>query len=103
VKEDLSEISEDTINQNIGNDTIIADVTVILDKSKEEFSKQIAKIEIKRSANGTIYTDDIKSELEVIDLEIFNTLLKDGNFSTHPAITKDKFENVRQKTENNIH
>jgi len=98
VKEDLSEISEDTINQNIGNDTIIADAAVILDKSKEEFAKQIAKIEIKRSADGTIYTDDIKSELEVIDLEIFNTLLKDGNFSTHPAITKDKFENVRQKT-----
>ena len=98
VKEDLSEISEDTINQNIGNDTIIADATVTLDKSKEEFSKQIAKVEIKRSANGTIYTDDIKSELEVIDGEIFNTLLKDGNFSTHPAITKDKFENVRQKT-----
>ena len=98
VKEDLSEISEDTINQNIGNDTIIADATVTLDKSKEEFSKQIAKVEIERSANGTIYTDDIKSELEVIDGEIFNTLLKDGNFSTHPAITKDKFENVRQKT-----
>jgi hypothetical protein len=98
VKEDLSEISEDTINQNIGNDTIIADAAVILDKSKEEFAKQIAKIEIKRSADGTIYTDDIKSELEVIDLEIFKTLLKDDTFSTHPAITKAKFENVRQKT-----
>jgi len=98
VKEDLSEISEDTINQSKGNDAIIADATVILDKSKGEFAKQIAKIEIKRSANGTIYTDDIKSELEVIDLEIFKTLLKDDNFSTHPAITKAKFENVRQKT-----
>ena len=98
VKEDLSEISEDTINQNIGNDTIIADAAVILDKSKEEFAKQIAKIEIKRSADGTIYTDDIKSELEVIDKDTFNTLLKDDNFDTHPAIVKFKFENLRQKT-----
>ena len=98
VKEDLSEISEDTINQNIGNDTIIADAAVILDKSKEEFAKQIAKIEIKRSADGTIYTDDIKSELEVIDKDTFNTLLNDDNFDTHPAIVKFKFENLRQKT-----
>jgi len=98
VKEDLSEISEDTINQNIGNDTIIADATVILDKSKEEFSKQIAKIEIKRSSNGTIYTDETKSALEVVDGETLTTLLKDDNFDTHPAIAKEKFENVRQKT-----
>jgi len=98
VKEDLSEISEDTINQSKGNDTIIADATVILDKSKDEFAKQIAKIEIKRSANGTIYTDDIKSKLEVIDGETLITLLEDDNFDTHPAIAKEKFENVRQKT-----
>ena len=98
VKEDLSEISEDTINQISNTTAITDDAAATLDKAKAEFEKEIAKVEIKRSANGTIYTDDIKSELEVVDLEIFNTLLKDGNFSTHPAITKDKFENVRQKT-----
>ena len=98
VKEDLSEISEDTINQNIGNDTIIADASATQDKSKEEYDKQISKIEIKRSSDGTIYTDNIKSELEVIDKDIFNTLLGDDNFDTHPAIVKFKFENLRQKT-----
>ena len=45
-----------------------------------------------------IYTDNIKSELEVIDKDTFNTLLGDDNFDTHPAIVKFKFENLRQKT-----
>jgi len=98
VKEDLSEISEDTINQNIGNDTIIADASATQDKSKEEYDKQISKIEIKRSSDGTVYSDNIKSELEVIDKDIFNNLLEDDSFDTHPAIVKFKFENLRQKT-----
>jgi|TARA_Y100000310_G_scaffold216611_1_gene217674 hypothetical protein len=98
VKEDLSEISEDTTKQNEGTTTITADVSATQDKSKTEFNKQISTMTIKRSADGTTFTDNIKSELEVIDKDTFNTLLKDDNFDTHPAIVKFKFENLRQKT-----
>ena len=78
--------------------TITADVSATQDKSKTEFNKQISTMTIKRSADGTTFTDNIKSELEVIDKDTFNTLLKDDNFDTHPAIVKFKFENLRQKT-----
>jgi len=97
-KEDKSTITTDTENQNTGTNTIIADASATQDKSKEEYDKQISKIEIKRSSDGTIYTDNIKSELEVIDKDIFNNLLEDDSFDTHPAIVKFKFENLRQKT-----
>ena len=86
------------INQNTGTNTITADATATQDKSKRNMKNKASKVTIKRSSDGTIYTDNIKSELEVIDGEIFNTLLEDGSFATHPAIAKDKFENVRQKT-----
>ena len=57
-----------------------------------------SKVTIKRSSDGTVYSDNIKSELEVIDKDIFNNLLEDDSFDTHPAIVKFKFENLRQKT-----
>ena len=98
VKESLSEISIDTTNQISNTTTITDDATATLDKAKAEFEKQVSKITIKRSADGTTFTDNIKSELEVIDKDTFNTLLKDDNFDTHPAIVKFKFENLRQKT-----
>jgi hypothetical protein len=97
-KEDKSTITTDTTDQNAGTTTITDDATATLDKAKAEFEKQVSKITIKRSADGTTFTDNIKSELEVIDKDTFNTLLKDDNFDTHPAIVKFKFENLRQKT-----
>ena len=97
-KEDKSTITTDTENQNTGTNTITADATATQDKSKSEYEKQASKVTIKRSSDGTVYSDNIKSELEVIDKDIFNTLLGDDNFDTHPAIVKFKFENLRQKT-----
>ena len=97
-KEDKSTITTDTENQNTGTNTITADATATQDKSKSEYEKQASKVTIKRSSDGTVYSDNIKSELEVIDKDTFNTLLNDDNFDTHPAIVKFKFENLRQKT-----
>ena len=97
-KEDKSTITTDTENQNTGTNTITADATATQDKSKSEYEKQASKVTIKRSSDGTVYSDNIKSELEVIDKDIFNNLLEDDSFDTHPAIVKFKFENLRQKT-----
>ena len=97
-KEDKSTITTDTTNQNTGTNTITADAAATQDKSKSEYEKQASKVTIKRSSDGTVYSDNIKSELEVIDKDIFNTLLEDDSFDTHPAIVKFKFENLRQKT-----
>ena len=97
-KEDKSTITTDTIDQNSNTITITADATATQDKSKSEYEKQASKVTIKRSSDGTTFTDNIKSELEVIDKNTFNTLLEDDSFDTHPAIVKFKFENLRQKT-----
>ena len=97
-KEDKSTITTDTIDQNTGTNTITDDATARLDKSKTEYNKQISKLTIKRSSDGTTFTDNIKSELGVIDKDIFNSLLEDDSVDTHPAIVKFKFENLRQKT-----
>ena len=97
-KEDKSTITTDTIDQNSNTITITDDATARLDKSKTEYNKQVSKLTITRSSDGTTFTDNIKSELGVIDKDTFNTLLEDDSFDTHPAIVKFKFENLRQKT-----
>ncbi len=97
-KEDKSTITTDTENQNTGTNTITDNASATQDKSKSEYEKQLNELTIKRSSDGTVYSDNIKSELEVIDKDIFNNLLEDDSFDTHPAIVKFKFENLRQKT-----